>query len=71
LKAGIIIYITVVTKRISKRQEPDWAIGPEHYKEIEFPKMQLWGAETGHMPFLENNYDLMKAIDNFVSNNQF
>jgi len=49
----------------------DWAIGPEHYKGMEFPKMLLWGADSGHMPFLESKEDLMKAISNFMNSNQF
>lgn len=44
----------------------DWAIGPEHYKGVLFPNMILWGSEVGHMPFLENKEDLMKAIDNYL-----
>ncbi|MHB1107450.1 MAG: alpha/beta fold hydrolase [Lutibacter sp.] len=42
--------------------ETDWAIGPEHYKEVRFPEMLLWGSKVGHMPFLEDKADLMKAI---------
>jgi proline iminopeptidase len=49
----------------------DWAIGAEHYKGVAFPKIELWGADTGHMPFLENKEDLMNAISNFLNNNQF
>lgn len=44
----------------------DWMIGPEHYKDIEFPDMILWGSEVGHMPFLENSEDLQKAIDSYI-----
>lgn len=49
----------------------DWAIGPQHYKGMEFPKMKLWGADTGHMPFLESKDDLMNAISNFMNSNHF
>lgn len=44
----------------------DWAIGPEHYKGVLFPNMILWGSEVGHMPFLENKEDLMKAICSYL-----
>jgi len=40
----------------------DWMIGPEHYRGISFPNMMLWASDVGHMPFLENQDDLMKAI---------
>ncbi|MBD0851424.1 alpha/beta fold hydrolase [Maribacter arenosus] len=43
----------------------DWAIGPEHYKRMAFPNILLWGSDLGHMPFLENKDDLMKAIRAF------
>jgi proline iminopeptidase len=49
----------------------DWAIGAEHYKGVAFPKMQLWGSDVGHFPFLENKNDLMNAINSFMNNNQF
>lgn len=42
--------------------ETDWAVGPEHYKLAKFPEMVLWGSKVGHMPFLEDKADLMKAI---------
>ncbi len=44
----------------------DWAVGPDHYKGVEFPNMLLWGSETGHMPFLENKEDLVKAICAYI-----
>ena len=40
----------------------DWMVGPEHYKGINFPKMLLWEAESGHIPFLEARPELEKAI---------
>jgi len=43
----------------------DWAIGPEHYKGVKFPNRMLWGSVVGHMPFLENKEDMMKAIENY------
>lgn len=43
----------------------DWAIGPEHYKGINFPNMILYGSEVGHMPFLENREDLWRAINQY------
>jgi len=44
----------------------DWTIGPEHYKDLHFPDMLLWGSDVGHIPFLENKKDLQKAIDRFL-----
>lgn len=49
----------------------DWAIGPNHYKNISFPNMILWGSNVGHMPFLENKEDLGKAVNKFVEHYQF
>ena len=49
----------------------DWAIGPEHYKGIEFPNMLLWSSEAGHMPFLEDKNDLVKAICAYIEKYQF
>jgi proline iminopeptidase len=49
----------------------DWAIGPEHYKGVEFPEMILWGSEVGHMPFLENKQDLFKAINSYIGKYKF
>lgn len=43
--------------------EQDWAIGPEHYRSVKFPEMILWGSKEGHMPFLEDKADLIKAIN--------
>ncbi len=40
----------------------DWMIGPDHYQGISFPNMLLWGSDVGHMPFMENQEDLLKAI---------
>jgi proline iminopeptidase len=49
----------------------DWIIGPEHYKEIYFPHMILWGSDVGHMPFLENSNDLFKAIKSYRDKYKF
>jgi proline iminopeptidase len=49
----------------------DWAIGPEHYKGIRFPDMLLWGSDVGHMPFLENKQDLVKAIHAYIDRYHF
>jgi len=43
----------------------DWMVGPEHYKGVKFPNMMLWGSDVGHMPFIENKDDLMKAISSY------
>jgi proline iminopeptidase len=43
----------------------DWMVGPEHYKSIRFPGMMLWAGDTGHMPFLENKADMIRAIGSF------
>lgn len=49
----------------------DWSIGPDHYKDIKFPNMILWGSNVGHMPFLENRADLEKAIDSYIIKYRF
>lgn len=49
----------------------DWAIGPEHYLGAKFPEMILWGSETGHMPFIENKNDVMKAINQYIVSYSF
>lgn len=43
----------------------DWMIGPKHYKGVKFPNMLLYKSKVGHMPFLENKYDLLKAISKY------
>lgn len=45
--------------------ETDYAIGPEHYKGVRFPEVLVWGSPVGHMPFLEDKADLMKAISQY------
>ncbi|MCB7480463.1 alpha/beta fold hydrolase [Christiangramia sediminis] len=40
----------------------DYMVGPDHYKEVQFPDMILWKSEVGHIPFQENTEDLKKAI---------
>lgn len=49
----------------------DCAVGPEHYKAIAFPEMLLWGSEAGHMPFIENKADVVKAINVFAEKYSF
>jgi proline iminopeptidase len=49
----------------------DWAVGPDHYKGIEFPEMLLWRSEGGHMPFLENKDDLANAIRAYLNRYKF
>lgn len=44
----------------------DWMIGPDHYQGIAFPELLLWGSPVGHMPFMENRTDLLKALDTFM-----
>lgn len=43
----------------------DWMVGPDHYEGVNFPNMILWGSDVGHMPFLENKDDLIKAISSY------
>ncbi len=65
-----------LTKATSSVKQPvlffygkaDWAIGPEHFQNVHFPNMILWGSEVGHMPFLENRIDLEKAITAYLEN---
>jgi len=40
----------------------DWMIGPFHYHGVAFPNRLLWESNVGHMPFMENQEDLIKAI---------
>lgn len=49
----------------------DRSVGPEHYKEVFFPIMILWGSDVGHMPFLENSEDLEHAIKVYSTRNGF
>lgn len=49
----------------------DWVIGPEHYKDVCFPDMMLWGSDVGHMPFLENSSDLFQAIKSYRDKYRF
>ncbi len=44
----------------------DWMVGPEHFQNVKFPRMILWGSDVGHMPFLESRADLDRAIDIFL-----
>jgi len=44
----------------------DRMIGPEHYKDVNFPNMMLWGSDVGHIPFMENKEDLKNAIDAYL-----
>lgn len=43
----------------------DWMVGPDHYKNTEFPIALMWESEVGHMPFMEAKADLEKAILTF------
>lgn len=43
----------------------DWMVGPEHYRQVHFPNMLLFGSNVGHVPFLENKADLDKAITSY------
>lgn len=49
----------------------DWMIGPEHYKGVNFPNMQLSRCNGGHIPFLENQKDLEKAISRYLQKYKF
>ncbi len=43
----------------------DWTIGPDHYKGIQFPKLLLYPAEVGHVPFMDQKTEVARAIDLF------
>jgi proline iminopeptidase len=45
----------------------DYFVGPEHYKNINFPNLLLWKNEGGHIPFIEAQDDLEKAILAYIS----
>lgn len=49
----------------------DWMVGPDHYKNIDFPKGMMWESKVGHMPFMENREDLEQAILSFSSKHDF
>lgn len=40
----------------------DYAIGPEHYKLIQFPTQMLFRSDVGHLPFMEAREDLENSI---------
>ena len=44
----------------------DFAIGPEHYKLIQFPKQVLVKAEVGHLPFIEAKTELEMAVTQYL-----
>lgn len=44
----------------------DYAIGPEHYKLIRFPKQMLVKANSGHLPFIEASAELETAITKYL-----
>lgn len=46
--------------------ERDYAIGPQHYKNIHFPNMMLVGCDVMHFPFIEAQEELTAAIDTFL-----
>jgi pimeloyl-ACP methyl ester carboxylesterase len=43
----------------------DWMAGPDQHTDIVFPEMKLWQGDAGHMPFLENRDNLIKAIRSY------
>ncbi|HUH33593.1 MAG TPA: alpha/beta hydrolase [Daejeonella sp.] len=45
----------------------DYAIGPEHYKLIRFPEQLLIKVDCGHLPFIEAEPELEKAINQYLS----
>lgn len=49
----------------------DYFVGPEHYRNINFPNLILWKNEGGHIPFIEAKEDLEKAILAFTSEYKF
>lgn len=51
--------------------EKDWMIGPEHFKNLNFPNLLLWNNKGGHIPFIEEREDLQNAILKYMSTNNF
>lgn len=49
----------------------DWMVGPTHYKGVDFPNVMLWASDVGHMPFLENEADLERAITLYCEKYEF
>lgn len=40
----------------------DFKVGPDHYQNLEFPNLLLWESKGGHIPFIEEEEELEKAI---------
>jgi len=49
----------------------DWMVGPENYKDVNFPHMMLFKSNVGHIPFIENKSDLEKALDMYIKKYHF
>jgi proline iminopeptidase len=45
--------------------QSDWMVGPMHYKHARIPHMLPWPCAVGHVPFLENQADLARAIASY------
>lgn len=45
----------------------DYAVGPNHYKDINFPKMTLHFWDGGHVPFMEGKQELETAITEWLA----
>lgn len=43
----------------------DLIIGPTHYLDVKFPNMMLFKSDAGHIPFMENKEDVIKAIQEY------
>lgn len=44
----------------------DKNVGVKQYKKVKFPNMLLVEAEGGHMEFIDNNNDYIKAVESFL-----
>jgi proline iminopeptidase len=49
----------------------DWMAGVNNYKGVAFPHRMLWRSEVGHVPFVENQADLDRAIGRYQKKYKF
>ena len=42
-------------------------IHPGHYKNVKFPQVKFRGSDVGHVPFMENEKDIERAIAAYLN----
>ncbi len=45
----------------------DWMIGPDHYRQVQFPNLLLWPSPVGHVAIMENKPDLERALLAYIT----